>query len=243
MVRSWGSGIRRSFCTWSQGFGGFAVGLGLALGLSLTWAIPNAWATSIYAIPRVSAGEQTWVVDQADLLSRLTTGELNSKLDNLAQNQAIELRFVTFRRLDYGETIQTFVDKLFAAWFPDDQGDREVLFALDAVTNTGGIHGGAAVADLLPEDLTTSITEETLVAPLRDGDKYNQALGDVADRLIAVLSGDPDPGPPNFGSSFDASRTFATAEETESSNATTIVIVLLIIATVVPMLTYFAYVR
>ena len=37
--------------------------------------------------------------------------------------------------------------------------------------------------------------------------------------------------------------TFASAEETKESNATVIVIVLLIISTVVPMVTYYAYVR
>ncbi|HEY9837120.1 MAG TPA: hypothetical protein V6D27_09510, partial [Vampirovibrionales bacterium] len=70
---------------------------------------------------------------------------------------------------------------------------------------------------------------------------YNQALTDVSDRMIAVLSGQPDPGPPIIDTSLNIERTFATAEETDSGNATMVVIVLLVLATVIPMATYYFY--
>jgi uncharacterized protein len=80
-----------------------------------------------------------------------------------------------------------------------------------------------------------------MMAPLIDGDKYNQAFSDAKDRLVAVLSGQPDPGAPSLVKSVDVDRNFATAEETEAtrSNTTTIVVVLLLLATVVPMVTYY----
>ncbi len=220
---------------------GFSV-LILTIALSLHWNVAPAQATSVYAIPPASPG--TWVIDQAEVLSRLTQNELTSKLSALAKDTGIELRFVTFRRLDYGDTIQSFTDKLFANWFPEaERQESEAIFALDVKTNNGGLHLGTQAADLVSPETIASIVDETLVAPLRQGDKYNEAVLDVADRLGAILLGNPDPGPPIVATNFQADRTFATAEETKDSNATTIVIVLLIIATVVPMLTYFAYVR
>jgi uncharacterized protein len=183
-------------------------------------------------------------VDQAEVLSRLTQNELQEKLADLAEQTGIELRLVTFRRLDYGDTIQTFADKLFSAWFDNsDRQSNEVVFALDVQTNYGGFHLGETAATLVDDETIASILDETLVAPLRDGNRYNQALLDITDRLGTILKGEPDPGPPAMAANFQVERTFASPEETKSSNATTIVIVLLIIATIVPMLTYFAYVR
>ena len=120
---------------------------------------------------------------------------------------------------------------------------RSAVFALDVQTNYGGLHLGENAAQRVSGETIASLLDETLAAPLRDGNRYNQALEDVTDRLGAILRGEPDPGPPAMDVSFQAERTFATPEETQGSNATTIVIVLLIIATIVPMLTYFAYVR
>jgi len=222
----------------------FLLGLMGALIVVLNWNIAPAQATSVYAIPRATPGDGTWVLDEATVLSRLTQNELQEKLADLAQQTGIELRLVTFRRLDYGDTTQTFVDKLFTAWF--DNSDRqadEALFALDVQTNYGSLHLGETAANLVDSETIASLLDETLAAPLRDGNRYNQALVDITDRLGAILKGEPDPGPPQIAANFQVERTFASPEETKSSNATTIVIVLLIIATIVPMLTYFAYVR
>jgi uncharacterized protein len=64
---------------------------------------------------------------------------------------------------------------------------------------------------------------------------------DASDRLVAILSGEPDPGPPVVASNIQTEGTFATPEETAGSNATIWVIGLLIAATVIPMATYFLY--
>ena len=216
----------------------------LTLGIGLQWNVSPAEATSIYSIPRVTPGDQSWVLDQATVLSRLTQTQLESQAAQLSEETGIELRFVTFRRLDYGETVETFADKLFESWFADPETQaEEAVFVIDVQTNNGSFHLGSQAQDRVSQDAIASIINETLVAPLRAGGKYNQALADVSDRITTILRGEPDPGPPVISANFEANPNFATAEETKDSNATTIVIVLLIIATVVPMLTYFAYVR
>jgi uncharacterized protein len=208
------------------------------------WAIGplSAQATGVYSMPNLSAGDSTWLLDQAGVLSRLTQGELNGELTDLAQKTGKEVRFVTIHRLDYGETIDSFAEALFQKWFGDSESQADqVLIVLDNVTNTIAIRTGEAVQALLPTETAESVAQETMMAPLRNGNKYNQAFLDASDRLIAILSGEADPGPPVIQDNIQTEGTFATAEETDDRSATVVVVVLLLLATVIPMATYYLY--
>jgi uncharacterized protein len=97
------------------------------------------------------------------------------------------------------------------------------------------------VKSILSDEIAESVAQETLMVPLREGNKYNQAFLDAADRLVAVLSGQPDPGARVVADTLNVERTFKKAEETDQGNSTIVVVVLLIAATVIPMVTYFWY--
>jgi uncharacterized protein len=216
----------------------------VTIAISMGIFVLPAQATAVYEVPAVSAGVPTWVIDKADVLSLSTTGTVKGTLEQLAKQTGKEVRFVTIHRLDYGDTIQTFTDKLFKKWFATDaEQANQTLIVLDNVTNTIGIHTGAEVKSTLTDAIATSITTETMQAPLRNGNKYNQAFVDGADRLVAVLSGKPDPGPPVIISTPEVGRTYLKAEETEANRTNFLVIVigLLIIATVIPMATWWWY--
>jgi uncharacterized protein len=120
---------------------------------------------------------------------------------------------------------------------------NQTLLAINTVTDGTAIRTGDKVKSLMPDDIAKSIASETVLAPLRSGEKYNQAFLDASDRLVAVLSGKPDPGPPQIAATVNTESTFKKAEETDTGNATIWVIGLLIAATVIPMLTYYLYVR
>jgi uncharacterized protein len=64
-------------------------------------------------------------------------------------------------------------------------------------------------------------------------------LADGSDRLVAVLSGQPDPGEPVIKEETYATKTYTTAEETDTQTSTIVVVVLLVVATVLPMVAYF----
>jgi uncharacterized protein len=242
------SPLSRRFSTvGSPSLGQGALGLLFSLLLVLGLAVGPAHAIAPFQLPTVSAGEATWLVDEADIISRINEGKISNRLSKLADQTGQEVRLVTIRHFDYGETIQTFTDKLFDRWYsaPEDQANQ-VLMVLDEVTKTVGIRVGEEAAALLPEDLATSVAQETVLIPLLQGDKYNQAFLDGTDRLVAVLSGQPDPGAPVFDEAFDnlSESTFASAEDTEENrgNNAIILIVLLVLATVIPMATYYWYV-
>ncbi|MDJ1183744.1 photosystem II repair protein Psb32 [Roseofilum casamattae] len=206
------------------------------------WSIAPqlAGATGVYQMPVVNAGDDTWVVDDAEALSRINEGKLSQQMRQLAEDTGSEVRFITIRRLDYGETIESFTESLFETWFPTRETQaNQVLLVLDVVTNNSAIRTGDSVKELMSDAIATSVSDETIQIPLRAGDRYNQAFIGAGDRIATVLSGEPDPGPPVVKDTLQAESTFASVEETQESNATTWVIVLLILATVIPMVTYF----
>jgi uncharacterized protein len=215
-------------------------GMAIALILSIGTCVQPALATGAYDIPPLDPDKPTWVLDQADVISPLNQGKLDKMLGNLAKQTGNQVRMVTVRRLDYGVTPDSLTEELFTQWFPTstDQA-KQVLIVLDTVTNGTAIRTGEQVQTQLTPEVATSVTQETMRMPLRDGN-YNQSLVDAADRLTAVLSGEADPGPPEIKVAV-AESTFKSAEETDDKSATIIVVVLLIAATVIPMVTYFMY--
>ena len=218
------------------------IGLLLLFVLVSSLVATPANAIGVYQMPNIRAGEPTWVIDKAEVLSRLNEGRLSNTLDNLAKKTGKEVRMVTVHRLDYGETIESFTKALFEKWFPTAEARaKQTLLVIDTLTNTTAIQTGEAVKSLMSDDIAQSVASETVAVPLRNGNKYNQGLLDASDRLVAVLSGEPDPGPPVVEENVQVASTFKSAEETDTKNSTIWVVVILIIATVVPMATYFFY--
>jgi len=199
-----------------------------------------AHATGVSEVPKPKAG--TWIVDQAEVLSRSNEGKIATVLRDLAKETGNEVRLVTIHRLDYGETIESFTNKLFDLWFPTPEASaNQTVLVLDNLTNNVALRAGETVKTKLSDDVAQSVTQETVLIPLKEGNKYNQALLGASDRLAAVLSGRPDPGPPALTDNVQVEGTFATPEETKESNATVWVIGFLVVATVVPMATYYFY--
>ncbi|MCM1982666.1 photosystem II repair protein Psb32 [Lyngbya confervoides] len=224
---------------WIRSLQSGCLAMALVLITLVSWG-QEALATGVYEIPPVTSGQAPWVIDQGEVLSRSTQGSLNRKLENLAQSTGIETRFVTIRWLDYGVTIDEFAHKLFDQWYPTEADkSQQAVMVLDTKTNTIALVAAEDVTPALPEATAQSIAQETALIPIRKG-SYNQGLLDAGDRLGAVLSGEPDPGPPVIEVA-EVESTFKSAEETDTKSATLIVVVLLILATVIPMVTYYWY--
>ncbi len=231
--------MSRRFLGWSRQLICFSA---IALFAVQLFSAP-ALATSLYSMPQTPNGK--WFIDEASQVSRLNEGRIESSLKQLAEETGNEVRFVTIHRLDYGETAQSFADQLAERWFPTAEArSNQTVIVLDDVTNNIGISVGENSAAIMNEDLAQSLVGETMKIPLLKGNQYNQSFLGATDRLVAVLSGEPDPGPPEaYDDTVDVDRTYATAEETEATrgSSTTVVIVLLIAATVIPMATYYWY--
>lgn len=209
----------------------------LALGLLIT----PSFATGIYDLPPLSAGEPTWVIDQADTISRANEAKVSGDLKKLADQTGDEVRIVVIRRLDFGQTMSQFADELFNKWYPTPEAqENQTLLVIDTLTNATAIRTGKGVKNLLTDDIAESVVSETIAVPLKNGAKYNQAVLDGSRRVSAVLLGQPDPGPPDV-QEINIESTFTSAEDTDDTSSSIWVIVLLALATLIPMVTYFWY--
>ncbi|MEB3215112.1 MAG: TPM domain-containing protein [Nostocales cyanobacterium 94392] len=227
------------FLSWQKNIAKLILSLAIMIFVSLVFAVP-AFATGVYNIPNLTS--DTWIVDEADLISRFNEGRISSAFDELAKQTGNEVRIVTIRRLDYGETPDSFTKALFEKWFPTKEAQaNQTLLTIDSVTNGTAIITGDQVKSVMSDDIAKSIASETVLVPLRNGNKYNQAFLDAQERLVTVLSGEPDPGPPEVTNEVQVEGTFTKAGETNRGNATAWVIGLLIAATVIPMATYYIY--
>jgi uncharacterized protein len=205
------------------------------------WAVP-VLATGVYDLPSPNT-EDVWVIDRANEISLATQGKLSSSFKQLAKQTGQELRMVAIRRLDYGETIDSLAEELFKTWYPTPEAQtNQTLLVMDTLTNNVALRTGETAQQLVTPEIARSVVEETVGYELRNGNKYNQAFINASDRLIVVLSGEPDPGPPTISEEIQVEGTFTKAEDTDAGNATLWVVVLLILATVIPMVTYFWYV-
>lgn len=213
----------------------------LSVVLCIFFITPAAYATGVYDLPALNGSD--WVVDQANVISPVSQGKINSALGKLATQTDNQVHLVTIRRLDYDQTIESFTTELFDTWFPTKElGKNQTLLVVDTITNTTAIRTGDSLKNLLPSELTNSITFESVGIPLREGNKYNEAFLGASDRLVAVLSGKPDPGAPEAKDTANTESTFVAKEDTDRGSATVWVIVLLVLATAIPMATYFFYV-
>lgn len=201
-----------------------------------------AHATGVYDVPNGTPDQPIWLVDQAEAISRANEGRLDRELAELATKTGKGLHFVAIRRLDYGQTMEEFAEKVFAKWFPTPEaGADEVVIALDVLTNNVAIAVGEDLTDLIPAETAQSITEETIGYPLRNS-AYNQGILDATARIEAIFEGQPDPGPPDIAE-INVESTFTKAEDTKTTSSTVWVVVLLVLATAIPMATYWWYVR
>ncbi len=214
----------------------------VALILTTQFVVAPAYATSLYEVPGIPADSQ--ILDLANVLSLFSEGKINESFSDLTTKTGQEVHFVTIRGLDYDETIDSFTEKLFKQWFPTPEAQaNQTLMVLDKLTNNSAIYTGEKAKAIMPDTIAQSVAQETLQVPLKLGERYNQGFLDASDRLVAVLSGQDDPGAPVVKDTVQVDGTFASPEETQESNATVWVIGLLIAATVIPMATYFWYVK
>jgi uncharacterized protein len=233
--------LLKQLFSWRKYLQPLAAAIAIAL-IASQMAVLPALATGVYEMPVLSAGDRTWVFDKGDVLSRSSESNISSVLDNLENQTGKQVRLVTIRRLDYGETTATFTDQLFEQWFPTKEDQtNQILLVLDTVTNSAAIRTGEGVKSLLTDEIAQSVAGETVQVPLREGNKYNEAFAAASTRIATVLSGEPDPGAPQVVDNIQVEGTFKKAEETDQGNATVVVVVLLVLATVIPMVTYFWY--
>lgn len=207
--------------------------------LALVVAVPAAIAI---APAELGAGRPTErVIDDADVFSRASRSELESRLEALTEDR-VDAHVITVRRLDYGYSLDAFGDQLVENWSSSGQ-EPLLLLLLETQNKRAAIVTENSLQTQLPPALLKSTARTTMSIPLREGDRYRQASLDGINRLAVVLGGGEDPGPPEEIVRTTLPTNIPTQAETEESNATTWVIVLLVLGTIIPMATWWVFSR
>ena len=211
----------------------------LSFGICLLLWAPPSIATS----PAALGGSlpESLVIDDADVLSRASRGELESKLRSF-DDQRVDARLITIRRLDYGITLNSFGEELLDIW-SSPTGNPLLLMLIETQNKRSAVVADSDLKAQLPSSLLSSTARTTMTVPLREGDRYRQASVDGLTRLATVLSGGEDPGPPQEIERVTLPTNIPTKAETEESDATKWVIILLVLGTIIPMATWWVFSR
>ncbi|WJX13169.1 hypothetical protein P8452_03591 [Trifolium repens] len=187
--------------------------------------------------------KDSYVVDDAGVLSRVTKSDLKRLLTDLESRKKFHINFITLRKLTSKADAFEFADQILERWYPSvEEGNEKGVVVLVTSQKEGAVTGGPAFVQAVGENILDATVSENLPVLATD-EKYNEAIYSTAKRLVAAIDGVPDPGGPSVKDDKRESN-YKTKQETEDKRGQFSLVVggLLVVAFVVPMLQYFAYV-
>ncbi|KAI9187218.1 hypothetical protein LWI28_025645 [Acer negundo] len=220
-----------------------ALALSLALNFCpLVYSGGNAVASE-FDVLYEGPPKESYVVDDAGVLSRVTRSDLKRLLSDLESRKNLRINFVTVRKLTSKADAFEYADQVLEKWYPTvEEGSNKGIVVLITSQKEGAITGGPAFIQAIGENVLDATVSENLPV-LATEEKYNEAIYTSAKRLVAAIDGLPDPGGPSFKENKRESN-FKSREETDEKRGQFSLVVggLLVIAFVVPMAQYYAYV-
>ncbi|MCL7024535.1 hypothetical protein MKW94_010450 [Papaver nudicaule] len=217
--------------------------LALSLAINFSPVLLNNANASEFDILSEGPPTESYCVDDAGVLSRVTKSDLKRLLSDLETRKNIHINFVTVRKLTSKADAFEYADQLLEKWYPSvEQGSNKALVVLVTSQKEGAITGGPDFVKAVGDTILDATVSENLPV-LATEEKYNEAIYSSAKRLVAAIDGLPDPGGPKFNENKRESN-YKSREETDEKRGQFTLVVggLLVIAFVVPMAQYYAYV-
>ncbi|GMN25099.1 hypothetical protein TIFTF001_000814 [Ficus carica] len=220
-----------------------ALALSLALNFSPVLFPSGSASASEFDVLNDGPPKESYVVDDAGVLSRVTRSDLKRLLSDLESRKNLRINFITVRKLTSKADAFEYADQVLERWYPTvEEGNNKGIVVLITSQKEGAVTGGPAFIQAVGENILDATVTENLPV-LATEEKYNEAIFSSANRLVAAIDGLPDPGGPKFKENKRESN-FKSREETEEKRGQFSLVVggLLVIAFVVPMAQYYAYV-
>ncbi|KAL4572696.1 hypothetical protein LXL04_019478 [Taraxacum kok-saghyz] len=219
-----------------------ALAISLALNFTPILASGSAFASE-FNVLNDGPPKDSYVVDDAGVLSRVTRSDLKNLLSDLEYRKKIRINFVTVRKLTSKADAFEYADQVLERWYPTlEDGNNKGIVVLVTSQKEGAVTGGPEFIKAVGDTVLDATVSQNLPVLATD-EKYNEAVYSTAKRLVAAIDGLPDPGGPETKENKRESN-FKTKEETaeKKDQFTFVVGGLLVIAFVVPMAQYYAYV-
>ncbi|CAK9164923.1 unnamed protein product [Ilex paraguariensis] len=218
--------------------------LAISLALNFCPLLPSGSAlASEFDVLNGGPPQESYVVDDAGVLSRVTKSDLKRLLRDLESRKNFHIDFITVRKLTSKADAFEYADQVLERWYPTvEEGSNKGIVVLVTSQKEGAVTGGPAFVKAVGDSILDATVSENLPV-LATEEKYNEAVFSSAKRLVAAIDELPDPGGPLLKDNKRESN-FKTREETEEKRGQFTLVVggLLVIAFVVPMAQYYAYV-
>ncbi|KAI3452110.1 hypothetical protein Pfo_008775 [Paulownia fortunei] len=218
----------------------------LAISLALNFSFPiltDSALASEFDVLNDGPPKESYVVDDAGVLSRVTKSDLKRLLSDLESRKGYHINVVTVRKLTSKADAFEYADQVLERWYPTvEEGNNKGIVVLVTSQKEGAVTGGPEFIKAVGDSVLDATVSENLPV-LATEEKYNEAVFSAAKRLVAAVDGLPDPGGPMAKDNKRESN-FKTREETDEKRGQFTLVVggLLVIAFVVPMAQYYAYV-
>mmetsp|Transcript_398 Transcript_398/g.671 ORF Transcript_398/g.671 Transcript_398/m.671 type:complete len:314 (+) Transcript_398:258-1199(+) len=183
---------------------------------------------------------ETYFLDDSGLLAKSQISFLEQGLSSLRDTSGFNVRYVNVRSLGFEISPQEYAAQLFEQW---NLGSKDVLVVSSTKLAKAAIVAGSEAQKILVPEITESIASATYALPAGQ-ERYTSAAADVVNRLIPILKGEKDPGPPRV-TQESASGTFKSKEDTKEGRGKAIKVVgiLLVLSFVIPFIQYWWYVK
>ncbi|CAH9073603.1 unnamed protein product [Cuscuta epithymum] len=218
--------------------------LAISLALNFCPVLPSGSVlASEFDVLNGGPPKESYVVDDAGVLSRVTRSDLKQLLSDLESRKGYHIDFITVRKLTSKASAFEYADQVLERWYPSvEEGNNKGLVVLVTSQKEGAITGGPEFVKAVGDTVLDATASENLPV-LATEEKYNEAVSSAAKRLVAAIDGLPDPGGPKFKENKREAN-FKTKEETDEKRGQFTLVIggLLVIAFVVPMAQYYAYV-
>ncbi|KAI0567038.1 divinyl chlorophyllide a 8-vinyl-reductase [Gracilaria domingensis] len=199
----------------------------VAIGAIATSCLLPAWAD----IP--SFKPDALLVDDAGLIQKGSEELFTKAMTNIRDKQGYTVRFAMVKSIPYGETPDEFASELAEQWQLEG---NDVLFVASPKLARAGVFVGDKASSRLTKEIAESVANDTFAVAAGE-ERYGSAVLDVSNRLIPVLSGEEDPGPPEV-KIREVVQTYKTKAETKNDRTKyiAVVVVVLVISFVAPLL-------
>lgn len=219
-----------------------AIAISLALNFCPVVSSDSALASE-FDVLNEGPPKDSYVVDDAGVLSRVTKSDLKALLSDVEKRKGFHINFITVRKLTSKADAFEYADQVLEKWYPSvEQGNDKGIVVLVTSQKEGAITGGPDFVKAVGDTVLDATVSENLPV-LATEEKYNEAVFSTARRLVAAIDGLPDPGGPQLKDNKRETN-FKSREETDEKRGQFTLVVggLLVIAFVVPMAQYYAYV-
>ncbi|KAF2316899.1 hypothetical protein GH714_042240 [Hevea brasiliensis] len=152
-------------------------------------------ATAVYEM--LGPPKDSYVVDDASVLSRVTKSDLRQLLSDLEARKNFKINFITVRKLTSKADAFEYADQILEKWYPTvEEGNNKGIVVLVTSQKEGAVTGGPGFVQAVGESVLDSTVSENLPV-LATEEKYNEAVFSSAKRLVAAIDGLPDLGDPS----------------------------------------------